>query len=82
MKRLLGFAALFVLAAVVNACVRAERCIPRHMEIESCQIERHQPPAPKELIRKVESDGDSVKYTYTGTAADGQKDFLRLHREV
>jgi len=26
---------------------------------------------PKEMTRTVEADGDSVKYTYAGTAADG-----------
>jgi hypothetical protein len=28
-------------------------------------------PAPKEMTRTVEADGDKVKYTNTGTAADG-----------
>jgi len=26
---------------------------------------------PKEMTRTVETDGDSVRYTYAGTAADG-----------
>jgi len=28
-------------------------------------------PMPKEMTRNVEADGDSVKYTYAGIAADG-----------
>jgi hypothetical protein len=72
MKRLLGYLALLVFATVVSAPVFAQDAAVLgtwKLNVEKSKFTGS--PAPKELTRKIEADGDSVKYTYSGTAADG-----------
>jgi hypothetical protein len=72
MKRLPVYAILFVLAAVAAAPVFAQNDVfLGTWKLDVTKSKYTNPPAPKELTRKLEADGDSVKYTYTGTAADG-----------
>ncbi|HEY2352605.1 MAG TPA: hypothetical protein VGH83_08835 [Candidatus Acidoferrum sp.] len=72
MKHLLGLVAVFVLAAVASAPVFAQE--NPALGTWKLNVEKSKfvgAPAPKELTRTLEADGDSVKYTFTGVGADG-----------
>jgi|SRR5450432_389759 hypothetical protein len=72
MKRLLVYVAFFVLAAVASAPAFGQNdAFIGTWKFNAAKSKYTNPPAPKELTRKLEADGDSVKYTYSGTAADG-----------
>jgi hypothetical protein len=72
MKRLFGYVAVFVLAAVASAPAFAQSNPALgawKLNVEKSKFTGMT--APKELTRTLEADGDSVKYAFTGTAADG-----------
>lgn len=72
MKRLLASAALLILAAVASAPALAQNdAFLGTWKLNVAKSKFTNPPAPKELTRKLEAEGDSIKYTYSGTAADG-----------
>ncbi len=72
MKRLLAYAVLFVLAAVASAPAFAQNdAFIGTWKLNLAKSSYTNPPAPKELTRTLVADGDSITYTYTGTAADG-----------
>ena len=72
MKRALGYVAVVVLAALASAQVFAQS----NPLFGTCKLNLAKSkytgmPAPKEMTCIVEADGEKVKYTNTGTAADG-----------
>ena len=72
MKRLLVSVALLVLSAVASAPAFAQNdAFIGTWKLDLAKSKYTNPPAPKELTRKLEAEGDSIKYTYSGTAADG-----------
>jgi len=72
MKRALGYVAIVVLAAMASAQVIAQASpVFGTWKLNVAKSKYTGVPAPKEMTRTVEADGDSVKYTYAGTAADG-----------
>lgn len=72
MKRFLAYAVLFALSAVATTPTFAQNdAFLGTWKMNPAKSKYTNPPAPKELIRKLETEGDSIKYTYTGTAADG-----------
>src|SRR6202790_5729700 len=72
MKRALGYVAILVLAAMASAQVIAQASpVFGTWKLNVAKSKYTGVPAPKEMTRTVEADGDSVKYTYAGTAADG-----------
>lgn len=72
MKRLLGCAALVVLVAIVVLSTLAQGSpLVGTWKLNVAKSKYTGTPAPKDLTRAIEADGDSVKYTYTGTNADG-----------
>jgi hypothetical protein len=72
MKRALGYVAVVVLAAMACVQVFAQaNPLLGTWKLNVAKSKYTGTPMPKELTRTAEADGDSVKYTYTGTAADG-----------
>lgn len=72
MKRALGYVAIVVLAAMASVQVIAQsNPLLGTWKFNVAKSKYTGSPAPKEMTRSVEADGDSVKYTYAGTAADG-----------
>jgi hypothetical protein len=72
MKRALGYVVVFMLAAMASARVIAEsNPLLGTWKLNVAKSKYTGSPAPKEMTRTVAADGDSVKYTYAGTAADG-----------
>jgi hypothetical protein len=72
MKRLLGYFAVLILAAVACAPVFAQNdALVGTWKLNVEKSKYSGVPAPKELTRTVEASGDSYKYTYSGTGADG-----------
>jgi hypothetical protein len=72
MKRLLGYFAVLILSAVACAPIFAQNdAIVGTWKMDAAKSKYTGVPAPKELTRTVEASGDSYKYTYSGTAADG-----------
>jgi hypothetical protein len=72
MKRLLGFAAVVVLSAVAAATVAAQsNPLVGTWKLNVAKSKFSPGPGPKSLTRTVVADGDGVKYTFEGTAADG-----------
>ena len=71
-KRALGYVAFVVLAAVASSQVTAQaNPLLGTWKLNTAKSKYTGTPMPKEMTRTVEADGDSVKYTYAGTAADG-----------
>jgi hypothetical protein len=70
MRRVLGFVAVMVLVALVAVQAQANPLLGT-WKLNVAKSKYTGSPAPKEMTRTVEADGDSVKYTYAGTAADG-----------
>lgn len=72
MKRLLEFAAIVVLVAIALVPALAQTSpVLGTWKLNVAKSKYTGVPTPKELTRTVEADGDSIKYTYAGTAADG-----------
>ena len=72
MKRALGYVAIVVLAAMAFAQVIAQASpVFGTWKLDVAKSKYTGTPTPKDMTRTVEADGDSVKYTYLGTAADG-----------
>lgn len=71
MKRLTVFAALAVLAAIASAPLFAQDNPALGTWKLNVAKSTFTGTAPKELTRTLEAVGDSVKYTFAGTAADG-----------
>lgn len=72
MKRALEYVAIVVLAAMAFTQVFAQtNPLFGTWKLNLAKSKYTGIPAPKEMTRKVEADGDSVKYTNTGIAADG-----------
>jgi hypothetical protein len=72
MKRLLEFAAIIALAAVATGTAMAQSNPLVGTWKLNVEKSKYSPgPAPKSLTRTVVANGDGVKYTFEGTAADG-----------
>jgi hypothetical protein len=72
MKRALGYVAIVVLAIMASAQIFAQaNPLFGTWKLNTAKSKYTGMPAPKEMTRVVEADGDSVKYTNTGIAADG-----------
>jgi major membrane immunogen (membrane-anchored lipoprotein) len=72
MKRLLGFIAVVLLAALASTPVFAQdNPALGTWKLNVAKSKFTGAPAPKELTRTLTADGDAVKYTFAGTAADG-----------
>jgi hypothetical protein len=72
MKCALGYVAVVVLVAMASVQVIAQsNPLLGTWKLNVAKSKYTGSPAPKEMTRTVEADGDSVKYTYAGTAADG-----------
>lgn len=70
--RLLKFASVFALAAVVCAPAFAQNNpLVGTWKLDVTKSKFDPGPAPKSLTRTVETQGDGVKYTFDGVAADG-----------
>jgi hypothetical protein len=71
MKRALGYVAVVVLVAMASVQVIAQtNPLLGTWKLDVAKSKYTGTPMPKEMTRTVEADGDSVKYTYAGTAAD------------
>ena len=72
MKRALRFVAIALLAVVGSSTLRAQSNPLVGTWILNVSKSKFDPgPAPKSLTRTVEAQGDGVKYTFDGVAADG-----------
>jgi hypothetical protein len=72
MKRLLGYAAVLIFAAVAAVPTFAQgNPALGTWKLNTAKSKFTGAPMPKELTRTLEADGDAVKYTFSGTAADG-----------
>jgi hypothetical protein len=72
MKRALGYVAVVVLVAMASVQIIAQtNPLLGTWKLDVAKSKYTGTPMPKEMTRTVEADGDSVKYTYAGTAADG-----------
>jgi hypothetical protein len=72
MKRALGYVAIVVLAAMASVQVIAQaNPLLGTWKLNTAKSKYTGSTMPKEMTRTVEAAGDSVKYTYAGTAADG-----------
>lgn len=72
MKRLLGYVAVVLLAALASTPAFAQvNPALGTWKLNVAKSKFTGVPAPKELTRTLAADGDSVKYTFTGTGADG-----------
>jgi hypothetical protein len=72
MKRALGYGVVVLLVAMASVQVIAQsNPLLGTWKLNVAKSKYTGSPAPKEMTRSVEADGDSVKYTYAGTAADG-----------
>jgi hypothetical protein len=72
MKRLLGYVAVVLLAALASTPAFAQdNPALGTWKLNVAKSKFTGVPAPKELTRTLTADGDGVKYTFAGTAADG-----------
>jgi hypothetical protein len=72
MKRLLGYVAVVLLAALASTPAFAQdNPALGTWKLNVAKSKFTGAPAPKELTRTLAADGDSVKYTFAGTAGDG-----------
>lgn len=72
MKRLLGYVAVIILAALASTPAFAEdNPALGTWKLNVAKSKFAGAPAPKELTRTLTADGDGVKYTFAGTTADG-----------
>jgi hypothetical protein len=72
MKRALQFAVITPLAVASSSAVRAQsNPLVGTWKLNLTKSKYDPGPAPKSLTRTVEAQGDGVKYTFAGVAADG-----------
>jgi hypothetical protein len=72
MKRALGYVFVVMFVAMASAQVFAQaNPLLGTWKLNVAKSKYTGTPMPKEMTRTVDADGDSVKYTYAGTAADG-----------
>lgn len=72
MKRALAYVAVAVLVAMACMQVVAQsNPLLGTWKLDVAKSKYTGTPMPKEMTRTLEAEGDSVKYTYAGTAADG-----------
>ncbi|SRR5258706_1091625 len=71
MKRSLAFIAITVLAFACTGRVLAQNPLVGTWKLNVAKSKYSPGPAPKSMTRTVEADGDKVKYTFEGVAADG-----------
>ena len=73
MKRLLCYCALLIFAAIAAMpALAADSPALGTWKLNVAKSKYVGSPAPKELTRVLEADGDGVKYTFTGTTSDGK----------
>jgi hypothetical protein len=72
MRRVLRFVAIALLAVVCSCTLRAQsNPLVGTWKLNVTKSKYDPGPAPKSLTRTVEAQGDGVKYTFDGVAADG-----------
>jgi hypothetical protein len=72
MKLVLRFLAITLLAAIGSSTLRAQdNPLVGTWKLDVTKSKFDPGPAPKSLTRTVEAQGDGVKYTFEGVAADG-----------
>jgi hypothetical protein len=71
MKRTLAFAAIAILAFAAASRVLAQNPLVGTWKLNVAKSKYNPGPAPKSMTRTVQPDGDKVKYTFEGVAADG-----------
>jgi hypothetical protein len=72
MKRAFGYVVIVVLAAMASVQVFAQaNPLIGTWKLNVAKSKYTGTPMPKEMTRTIEAEGDSVKYTFAGTAADG-----------
>ena len=71
MKRILAFAAMTVLLCATASLLLAQNTMLGTWKLNVAKSKYAPGPAPKSMTRTVESEGDKVKYTFAGVAADG-----------
>jgi hypothetical protein len=72
MKRVLRFVVIAILAVVGSCALRAQNNpLVGTWKLNVTKSKYDPGPAPKSLTRTVEAQGDGVKYTFEGVAADG-----------
>jgi hypothetical protein len=71
MKRALALIAITVLAFACTGRVLAQNPLVGTWKLNVAKSKYNPGPAPKSMTRIVEADGDKVKYTFEGVAADG-----------
>jgi hypothetical protein len=73
MKRILMMAAIALFAVVLSAPLQAQsNPLVGTWKLNAAKSKFDPGPAPKGLTRKVEAEGDGVKYTFEGVGADGK----------
>jgi len=73
MKRVLRFVVIALLAVVGSCTLRAQNNpLVGTWKLNVTKSKYDPGPAPKSLTRTVEAQGDGVKYTFDGVAADGK----------
>jgi hypothetical protein len=73
MKRVLRFVAIALLAVVGSCALQAQsNPLVGTWKLNVTKSKYDPGPAPKSLTRTVEAQGDGVKYTFDGVAADGK----------
>ena len=73
MKHLLRFVAIALLAVVGSSTLRAQsNPLVGTWQLNATKSKYDPGPTPKSLTRTVVADGDGVKYTFEGVAADGK----------
>jgi hypothetical protein len=72
MKRLFAFAALTALVCAAASTVLAQSTLVGTWKLNPAKSKYNAGQPPESLTRTVESQGDKVKYTFEGVAADGK----------
>lgn len=73
MKRFVQFAAIALLAVAGSSALRAQsNPLVGTWKLNTAKSKFDPGPGPKSLTRTVEADGDGVKYSFEGVAADGK----------
>jgi hypothetical protein len=73
MKRVLGFVAIALLVVVGSSTLLAQtNPLVGTWKLDVTKSKYDPGPAPKSLTRTVEAQGNGVKYTFDGVAADGK----------
>ena len=73
MKRVLGFVAVALLAVVGSSALRAQsNPLVGTWKLNVTKSKYDPGPAPKNLTRTVEAQGNGVKYSFDGVGADGK----------